>query len=127
MITFLDGPAAGTTLQLRRLPKLLRVVIDGTDVDALDQLEDKPKARESVYVYVRRDDMPISKYHLYCGSSSKRSGWYYTASYSFLAEQPQDADMRTTAAWQKWADSQFEAIKTLYPPPANSDAADGGS
>lgn len=84
MITFLDGPAANQTLMLKRIPKLLRVVLEKTGgIDALDQLEDVPNDDETIVVYRRRDDLPISKYHLLCGRKAKTAtGWYWNASYS---------------------------------------------
>lgn len=53
MIHLLDGPAAGTDLALHRCPVFLRIVIDRTSgqVDALDQLNDTPRAGEAVHVY----------------------------------------------------------------------------
>ena len=53
MTRFLDGPAAGNALMLRRAPLFLRVTIDaaGGKVDALDQLDDDPQDGETVHVY----------------------------------------------------------------------------
>lgn len=51
MTTFKDGPAEGRTLLLRRAPTLLRVVQEDGEFDALDQLNDEPGPRESIYCY----------------------------------------------------------------------------
>jgi hypothetical protein len=54
MIHFLDGPATGQLLMLRRAPRYLRVTKSPRGVwDALDRLDDTPTAEEQVYVYVR--------------------------------------------------------------------------
>lgn len=111
MVTFHDGPAAGVQLQLRRLPKYLRVTTEGPGKwDALDQLEDTPRRGERIIVYTRCDDLPISKYHLYCGRKGG-SGWYYMATYKVLPDQPPDADMRTNEAWQRWCMARPDAPK----------------
>lgn len=110
MISFLDGPAAGESLALHRAPKLLRVVRTRKgEWDALDQLDDEPKPSEQIFVYRRRDDLPISRLHLLCGRGrNSGSGWYWTASYSVLEVQPGEHDTRTTAAWQAWATQHAE-------------------
>jgi hypothetical protein len=51
MTTFLDGPAKGQCLSLRRSPELLRVVELNGKWDALDQPEDEPKPGEKVHIY----------------------------------------------------------------------------
>lgn len=116
MVRFLDGPAAGESLMLRRIPTLLRVVRSRNGAwDALDQLDDEPKPTETITVYRRRDDLAISKYFLCSRGKGKReSGQYWNAAYSVLAEQPADNQVRTTAAWQSWADAQ---VKSLTPTP----------
>lgn len=54
MTTFLDGPAKGQTLILKRSPEILRVVLEPKTRkwDALDQPEDAPRPGEMVYIYV---------------------------------------------------------------------------
>jgi hypothetical protein len=106
VITFLDGPAKGVELALRRVPKYLRVVRSCRGKwDALDQLDDEPRPREQIFVYVRRDDLPQSKMFV---RASKRSlsGVWFTCSYTFLQEQPEDFNVRTTWMWQQWASRQ---------------------
>lgn len=111
MIKFLDGHAEGQVLELRRLPMFLRVVRSrGGNWDALDQLDDEPKASETIFVYKRRDDLPISKIHV-CRSPRSKSGWLVSASYSVLPEQPGDEDVRSTAAWRPWVEERPE-VKT---------------
>lgn len=108
MIEFLDGPAAGQVLQLRRAPMLLRVVQSRRGAwDALDQLDDEPQATERIYIYRRCVLKPVSKVHVLC-SPRKGSGFYWMASYRYLPDQPSDADVRSTAAWQAWAIALLE-------------------
>ena len=116
MVTFLDGPAAWEVLQLRRVPLLLRVVRDrGGARDALDQLDDVPKKSETIHVYRRRDDKPVSRYHIRC-SPRIASGFYWLACYSVLPDQPSDDQVRTTEAWQAWATAWLEAAQSMTQP-----------
>lgn len=111
MVSFLDGPASGETLMLRRVPMLLRVVQsrDG-EWDALDQLDDVPKATETIHVYRRRDDLGVGWMHLCArGRSRAASGRYYNCSYSVVPNQPSDEQVRTTEAWQAWATAWLAA------------------
>ena len=104
MIVFTDGPASGTKLSLRRLPVLLRVVIDqdGT-VDALDQLDDTPKPTEAIHVY--RIVAGSDSRAIVCsrGRGCRREN---SATYRLYEKQPDDADARDTTNWQAWAESQ---------------------
>lgn len=105
-MNFLDGPAAGTNLDLKRAPRFLRVVIDcdGT-VDALDQLNDAPKPTEAIHVYRRQG--PPARYHVLC-TPRRLSGWHLTADYRLSAAQPDDATARDQHAWREWAARQFQ-------------------
>jgi hypothetical protein len=102
MIIFLDGPAAGVNLDLRRSPIMLRVVQDARgNWDALDQLDDEPKPGESIHVY------KLAKHrgtiHICArGRGKNLSGWYQMADYGFFAEQPGDQHTRTAGAWAAW-------------------------
>lgn len=106
MISFLDGPAAGETLALRRGPLFLRVVLAprGKDRwDALDQLNDAPNAGEKLYAYRRQGK--AASMHLRCtGRGGKAaSGYYAVAEYRFVEPQPDNATMRDTEKWRTWA------------------------
>lgn len=98
MTHFDNGPAAGQTLMLKRAPKFLRVVEALGVWDALDQLEDKPTPQETIYAYVRMGDPSMC----HVNRGSKGSGWYMVANYRLVPEQPTDAQMRDTSAWQEW-------------------------
>ena len=104
MINFVDGPAAGQSLALRRAPTFLRVVRSQSgEWDALDQLDDEPKPRELVFAYYLAT--PQSRYHLKC-SRRGASGWYVSASYAFHPEQPDEATLRDTMQWRAWCQAQ---------------------
>ena len=102
MISFIDGPAEGQTLSLKRAPIFLRVVkedLQSGKWDALDQLDDEPTAGEKIYAYINNEFKP-GWVHLNRGHG--RSGFYPIASYKFIDPQPADAEMRTTSAWAAW-------------------------
>lgn len=114
-VEFQDGPAIGVTLNLERQPLFLRVVrdIETGAIDALDQLDDEPKATEEVFVYRRT-------YHssgIAC-SRGKNGGCrrFSLSHYSLFVEQPEQAVMRDTEKWRGWTDEAY-AIET-----ANDDA-----
>jgi hypothetical protein len=70
IVTFVDGPAEGESLDLRRAPYFLRVVrgIDGK-WDALDQLDDDPAMGETIFIYKARAVTGI-----FCGRGKGNSG-----------------------------------------------------
>ena len=111
---FLDGPAKGTVLDLRRAPLLLRVVIaaDGT-VDALDQLHDAPKPSEAIHVYLRQGQP--TRYHV-CRSPRRLSGWHISADYRLYGRQPDDATARDEHAWRQWAAEQWHRMAVAERP-----------
>ena len=101
MITLHGGPAGGEVLALSRAPKLLRVVISpGGNIDALDQLGDTPRPRERIVVY-RRISEP-RPYHVKATKKSL-SGYYVSADYQWMVNQPDDQTARATESWRAWA------------------------
>lgn len=108
MIRFLDGPAAGVALFLKRAPVYLRAVMahdDGQSVewDALDQLDDTPKDSEGVVAYKRVGS--VGWVHI-DRSNPRRGEWYRIGEYKLCAEQPAEEDMRDTARWRAWCVAQ---------------------
>jgi len=97
MTSFLNGPAQGKTLQLKRSPHFLRVVEANGKWDALDKLSDKPEKHETLYAYEITGT--AGQVHIY---GTKISGWYSLANYKFIASQPTDAQMRDAATWRQW-------------------------
>lgn len=104
--TFIDGPAAGASLMLHRAPVYLRVVIDASSggVDALDQLDDVPAPGESLHAYQwDHADPALSRFHIRCSRGSKTpSGWYESANYRLVPDQPSDEIMRDVSKWREW-------------------------
>lgn len=98
MTTFTDGPAAGKTLLIKRSPYFLRVVDDGTKLDALDQVDDSPKPSETCYAY--RCAKVSGAVHL--NIKGGRGGFFPRAEYAFIPEQPPQAVMRSRAEWSEW-------------------------
>jgi hypothetical protein len=110
MTAFIDGPAKGQHLSLRRAPVFLRVVkedLQSGKWDALDQLSDEPSAGEKLFAYVVSGE--VGWCHLNRGRGG--SGFYPIASYKFIEPQPSDAEMRTTAAWHSWCVKNDPRIK----------------
>lgn len=104
MNKFIDGPAAGIVLQLRRSPLFLRVVhSDANGWDGLDQHDDKPADNEDVHTYVRRGQ-PV-RYHLNTGKRSG-SGFFEMADYQIYRHQPPPEVVRNTLAWRQWTLAQ---------------------
>ena len=104
MTKFIDGPAHGVTLQLKRAPRFLRVVFSTNPKepwDALDQLEDTPTIHEMLYAYEVEGE--VGRYHILRRPTG--SGWYMIANYRFIPEQPADEEMRETDAWRQWCEA----------------------
>lgn len=113
MTRFLDGPAAGVTLMLKRAPRLLRVVrAAGGEWDALDQFEDTPGSEEAITVY-RMVSGPTWM-HVNRGRKSGGSGVFRGGEYRVLTEQPADDILRDRLKWQTWAQAiwpQFAEVR----------------
>lgn len=106
MTRFLDGPAIGKTLMLKRAPFFLRVTVSESrekkTFDALDQLEDQPRPNEDLFVY-EMVGKPGSC-HVRCGNGG--SGFYMVADYKMVEVQPEDIILRDTAKWAEWVDQE---------------------
>jgi hypothetical protein len=107
MITFIDGPAQGVQLNLRRAPIMLRVVQSARAWDALDQPDDDPRRGEQVHVYIQVG--PTQTYHMKCAKRSA-SGWYTNASYRHFPDQPAAEHVSSAAAWAIWCDTNRLAL-----------------
>lgn len=97
MVSFIDGPAAGKVLMLRRAPKFLRVVESHGQWDALDQLHDTPQPEETLHVYQLKGK--VMNCHV---KMRKGGGWFVMARYELCLEQADESSMRENAAWQAW-------------------------
>lgn len=101
MIRFLDGPAAGVELQLRRAPLILRVVFNSRtkEWDALDQEHDRAKPHEQIFLY-RGSSRPTPM--LIRCSRPSRGGLYWTAEYRLWPAQPTDLELRDENEFNRW-------------------------
>lgn len=114
MTSFIDGPAAGIALTLRRAPVFLRVVRSpGGDWDALDMLDDEPKPRESVTVYVLTGRPAAACVDGRDRKTGRRFGHRCAiARYRVVDPQPGDEQVRDTAAWRAWCESQRPTVES---------------
>lgn len=104
MTTFEDGPAKNARLMISRTPRFLRVTEDAGKFDALDQIGDTARASEKLYAY--QTDGPTGFVHM----NMKPRHWSGPiCSYRLYAEQPTDAQMRSSREWTKWCESRPEA------------------
>lgn len=112
MTTFIDGPAAGVSLDLRRAPIMLRVVCDTAGSwDALDQEDDQPKGNELIFVYIIVGEPDRA----FVRCARPRAGGYREfARYRLLPTQPADEQVRTTIAWQKWCSENRLSLMSEY-------------
>lgn len=127
MIRFTNGPAAGTTLMLRRAPQFLRVV-RGPDgkIDALDQLDDRPALDETITVYRLLEGGGMIHLNMRDKKGKHCGGFYAMATYELVEPQPADADVRSTAAWRGWAESRAKGFtQTPVPVAAAAQAKQG--
>ena len=125
MTKFIDGPAAGQTLTLRRAPILLRVTFDGKDGlfgeadgqwDALNELDDAAHPGERLYAYILR--APPTMIHV-CRRPGG-CGFYAIAEYVYLPDQPDDATMRDNAKWAAWCESNRSQLMPEWVKPAEA-------
>lgn len=98
MTTFVDGPAKGKILQLRRAPYFLRVTEVHGNFDALDQLSDEPMRGETLYAYVILGAPGM----IHINKRGCGGGFYPIAEYKFVELQPSDTEMRMTDLWSAW-------------------------
>lgn len=106
---FVDGPAAGTRLELRRAPYFLRVVINcAGDVDALDQLDDEPEPDEAIHVYYQSANHGSG---IAC-TRGKGCRTFNISEYKLNAAQPTDEQARDAELWRAWVGWQAEKEKT---------------
>ena len=114
MIEFVDGPAAGVKLRLRRAPILLRAVRSARGAwDALDQLDDTPREGESITVYLRATE--VGWMHILVrGKNRAAGGVYLTARYRVLQEQPEQDQVRETVDWWAWVEERLPSLRVIH-------------
>lgn len=115
MTTFVDGPAKGKTMNLRRAVVFLRVTrkrfalemqpephTKADQFDALDQPEDTPADGEELFCYLNTGKRNGACHMRFGGKDKHRSGFYVMAEYALYPDQPPDAIMRDNARWREW-------------------------
>ena len=115
-VRLLDGPAAGASLGLRRVPLFLRVVIhrETGKVDALDQLYDEPLNAEAIHVYqgVHGTLMALRGDIIVCVRGADGMQQAATGSGDYRHRPDVDGEtVRETAAWRAWCLAQPEAVE----------------
>jgi hypothetical protein len=107
VIEFLDGPARGQFLDLRRAPVVLRVVRSSRGkFDALDQPGDVATADETIFPYLLA--CTPTQMHIYAAKSAGGSRWVACGVYELLAPlgvEPTDSTMRDNARWFDWCEA----------------------
>lgn len=106
MTSFLDGPAAGQSLMLKRAPIFLRVTHDGKDFDALDQPGDEARPGEKLLAY-QLTRVPGHCHMLIRGKGKGASGFYTMATYRYCSDQPDQPTLRDNSRWQTWCEAQI--------------------
>lgn len=101
MATFKDGPARGKGLMLKRAPYFLRVVEENGEFDALDMGTDSPRKGEKLYCY----RMVGEPGWMHINARKGGGGFFTTAEYEMVPDQPTDEEMRTLPAWHRWCDA----------------------
>lgn len=113
--TFMDGPAAGLGLDMRRAPLYLRLVQDASGKwDALDQLDDEPRDGETIHVYEAAT--PPSAVFA-CGRGRGAGGGRYEyAVYRHVDVDVEALGLRDTDTWRAWANARGEASQRGFDP-----------
>lgn len=102
MTRFIDGPAEGQSLSLKRAPVFLRVVFNHTTEtwDALDRLEDEPELGEDVHVYWLNSKPGICHLH---SRKPGASGWFTIAEYKHCNTLSiSQIELRDNNQWYLW-------------------------
>jgi hypothetical protein len=122
VISFIDGPAHGKTLMLKRAPVFLRVTLahynqEEVQIDALDRLDDKPDTTESLFAYrlVKHEG------NAFVDGRDPKTGKRWgsataIATYRLVETQPDDATMRNYDSWKAWCEATWAAEKESKPP-----------
>lgn len=98
MTKFLDGPAKGQVLMLKRAPMFLRVTRAGDKWDALDLLGESPQPEETLFAY----ELAVSRGVAHINMGGCGSGYYTMADYRQVLPQPDQLVMRNLPAWEDW-------------------------
>jgi hypothetical protein len=107
VIRFLNGPAVGVFLQLRRAPLYLRVTMNrDRKWDALDQPDDMPGGDEVVIAHRRVSEVGTCHVDYTDKQGRRRGAWYVSADYVLCETQPLDEVLRDKDRWAEWATAE---------------------
>lgn len=107
MTKFIDGPAAGVTLWLKRAPVFLRAVRSTEGAwDALDQIDDTPTTGESIVVYKLHGEPTWCHINARSKHGERQGGIFQGGEYRVVDSQPKDERVRETASWRAWVAEQ---------------------
>lgn len=109
MTRFVDGPAFGVGLAIKRAPTYLRVGFQNGEWDALDQLDDEPKPGETFYCYRVIKVQGI----LHINYGRGRGSCTPLAFYHYYEEQPGQEIMADNRAWRAWAYEQPRGVAEI--------------
>src|SRR4051812_14532474 len=102
MITFLDGPAMGQTMNLNRAPVLLRVVKAPEKWDACDLEDDFPAPEEEVHVYILVGTAGAGFWDSRNPAGRRVGGVSLFGSYRYVPTQPPREVLYDNTLWQVW-------------------------
>ncbi len=113
MVNFLDGPAQGVQLELKRAPTFLRAVVavappgERTKAavpvwDALDQLDDSPRDGEVCHAYRKVADDGWMHIDYRDEKGRRRGVTLRNATYALVEHQPDQDVMRDNEKWREW-------------------------
>ncbi len=91
--TFFGGPEDGFSQRIARVPKFIRIIHNGTQIAALDQLHQEPEETDIVYVYRR--------------TTGKHRPGMVRASYTFQDPQPRMGRIAHPYGWPAWVKEQL--------------------
>lgn len=100
MTSFLDGPAKGKRLMLKRIPRFLRVTESEGKWDALNEEGDTPRPDEKLHAY----EFAIHHGNCHVNAGRGRGGFYAIVDYRHITVQPTDAEMRDNGRWGVWCE-----------------------
>lgn len=116
MTNFLDGPAEGHALMLKRRPIALRVVVSsGGEVDALDQPEDRPEDNEVCHLYILAKEGAAAFIDGRDPKTGKRwGGRYMGGDYRLFPDQPEQDVMRRRCDFVEWCQQNLSIITATH-------------
>lgn len=103
---FVDGPAAGIQIPLRRRPILLRIVHSpAAGWDGLDQLDDSPAPEERVFLYWRKQEGQWCHVDGRDAKTGKRFGrTEWIVDFFHVSDGPTEEILRDNGKYRDWCE-----------------------